>query len=135
MVKKLSKATRSWIAAPVKRRGKHAVADGEEISREAERILREATKYLVFQHGMFLIASGLREARIKKLRVWIITVTLRYTTGHEGYLGDLLFDGQDFTFLTPPEIRKERARQIAADPERTRKWNEYRAATLPTGKG
>jgi hypothetical protein len=84
---------------------------------------------------MFLIASGLREERIKKLRVWIITVTLRYTTGHEGYIGDLLFDGQDFVYLTPPEIRKERARQIAADSQRTRKWNEYRAATLPTRKG
>jgi hypothetical protein len=107
----------------------------EEVIDEEEWILREATKYLVFNHGMFLVATGLCKSRMKGEKVWIITVTLRYTTGHEGTIGDLLFDGKNFTFLTPPELRKERARQIAADPERMRKWNEFRASTLPTGKG
>ena len=45
-----------------------------------ERILRAATIHLIRKHGMFLVATGLREARIKGFRGWIITVTLRYTT-------------------------------------------------------
>lgn len=128
MVKKVPNTTRSRVSATANRRQ-------PQVTDEEEQILREATKHLVFQHGMFLVATGLREARIKAVRVWIITVTLRYTTGHEGYIGDLLYDGEEFSFLTPPEVRKERARQIAADPERTRKWNDYRASTLPAGEG
>jgi hypothetical protein len=38
-------------------------------------------------------------------------------------------------FLTEKSLMDERARQIEADPERMRKWNEYRAATLSAGKG
>jgi len=129
MVKKPSKAKQSQASTVTKRRRKSAIPD------EEERILQEATKHLVFNCGMFLVATGLREARIKGFKVWIITVTLRYTTGHEGYIGDLLYDGEAFTFLTPPEVRKERAGQIAGDPERMRKWDEYRASTLPAGKG
>lgn len=128
MVKKLSKTVRSRASTVTKRRRK--ATEKKEVLDEEERILREATKHLVFQHGMFLVATGAREVSIKGIPVWIITVTLRYTTGHEGYIGDLLYDGEDFTFLTPPEVRKERAQQIAADPERTRQWNEYRASTL-----
>jgi len=134
MVKKASNTTRSRVSTTAKRRqlrvtGKKQFVDSEE------RILREATKHLVFKYGMFLLATDLREARIRSFRVWIITVTLRYTTGHEGYIGDLIYDGEEFCFLTPPGVRKERARQIAVDPERMRKWNDYRAATLPAGKG
>ncbi len=133
MANKVSTAIRSRASTAKKRRRKREVLK-EEVLDEEERILREATKHLVFKHGMFLVATGLCEARIKGLRVWIITVTLRYTTGHEGYIGDLLYDGEEFMFLTPPEIRKDRARQIAADPERMRKWHEYRASTLPAGE-
>jgi hypothetical protein len=129
MVKRMSKQTRAKAAAETKPRQQPEVLD------EEERILREATKHLVFQHGMFLVATGIRAARIKGLRVWIITVTLRYTTGHEGYIGDLLYDGQDFTFLTEQSVMDERARKIADDPERMRKWNEYRGSTLPAGRG
>ena len=105
-----------------------------EINQEDEKILKAATIHLLFKHGMFLVATGVREARVRGLPVWIITVTLRYTTGHEGYVGDLLYDGEEFTFLTPPEVRKERSRQIAEDPERIRQWNEYRASTLSPGE-
>ena len=66
----------------------------------------------------------------------------RYVLVKGGHLGedvdqcvDVLYDGQEFTFLTPPEVRKERARQIAEDPEKIRQWNEYRASTLPPGEG
>jgi hypothetical protein len=134
MAKKIRNSTRSRVSSTAKRR-KSSVINKQGIVVEEERILREATKHLVFKHGMFLVATGLREARIKTLRVWIITVTLRYTTGHEGYIGDLLFDGAEFSFLTPPEVREERARQIAADPERMRKWNDYRASTVSPGEG
>jgi hypothetical protein len=133
-VKKMSKPRRSKVAGVTKPRRKPDVSDRDEVVDEQERILRAATRYLVFQHGMFLVATGLRETRIKGVRVWIITVTLRYTTGHEGYIGDLLYDGETFTFLTPPEARKERAQHISADPEGIRAWNEDRASTLRAGK-
>ena len=128
MVKKASKVTRANASSVTKRRRQPEVLD------EEERILREATKHLVYKHGMFLVATGVREARIKGFRVWIITVTLRYGTGDEGYIGDLLYDGEDFTFLTEQSVMDERARKIADDPERMRQWNEYRASTLHAGK-
>jgi hypothetical protein len=106
-----------------------------EALNEEERILRKATAYLLREHGMFLVATGVREARVRGLPVWVVAVTLRYTTGHEGYVGDLLYDGEEFSFLTPPEVRKERARAIAADPERARKWNDYQASPVPSGEG
>ena len=124
MVKKVNKQARGKVSAAPKRRRKPEVLD------EEERILREATKYLVFEHGMFLVATGIREARIKGFRVWIITVTLRYGAGDEAYIGDLLYDGDDFTFLTEQSVMDERACKIADDPERVRKWNEYRTSTL-----
>jgi hypothetical protein len=105
----------------------------EDLHKE-ERILREATKDLVFQHGMFLVATGVRAARVKGFRIWIITVTLRYDAGDETYIGDLLYDGENFTFLTEQSVTAERARKLADDPERIRKWNEYRASTLRPGK-
>jgi hypothetical protein len=90
---------------------------------------------LVFKHGHLLVPTGIREEPVQGSRRWIITVMLRYPTGFEGEIGDLLYDGQEFTFLTPPEVRKERARRIAEDPEQMRQWNEYRAATLRPGEG
>jgi hypothetical protein len=126
MVKKVSQRTRGKAPATPKRRRKPEVLD------EEERILREATKYLVFEHGMFLVATGIREARIKGFRVWIITVTLRYAAGDEGYIGDLLYHGDDFTFLTEQSVMDARAQKIADDPERIRQWNEHRTPTLRT---
>jgi hypothetical protein len=46
----------------------------------------------------------------------------------EGYLGDLVCDGAKFTELTELELMRDRARQIAADPEGVRQWNELRAS-------
>jgi len=129
MVKKGSKRTQAQASAGTGRRRKPEVLD------EEEQILRKATQHLVFQHGMFLVATGLREVQVRGFRVWIITVTLRYTTGHEGYIGDLLYDGEEFTFLTEKSVMDERARKIADDPERMRKWNEYRASTLQAEQG
>jgi hypothetical protein len=105
-----------------------------KFSAEEERILREAVKYLVFKQGHLLVPSGIREEQEQGARRWIISVALRYPTGFGGEVGDLLYDGQEFTFLTPPEVWKERARKIAEDPERIRLWNEYRASTLPAGE-
>jgi len=105
-----------------------------EILDEEERILREATQHLILKHGMFLVATGLREMRIKGIRIWIITVTLRYDVRDETYIGDLLYDGEAFTFLTEQAVMDERAQKLADDPEKMRKWNEYPASTLPAGK-
>src|SRR6202035_3518904 len=110
--------------AVTKRRRKSDFPDWEE------RILRAATIHLITKHGMFLVATRVREARIKRFRIWLITVTLRYTTGHEGYVGDLLYDGKDFTFLTEQSVMDERVRKIAEDPERMRKWNEHQTPPL-----
>ncbi len=129
MGKKLNKPPRSRTSTLANSCHKPGIPD------EEERILREATQHLVFEHGMYLVATDLREASVKGFKVWIITVTLRYPTGHEGYVGDLLFDGEGFTFLTPPEVSKERITQIAGDPERKRKWDEHRATPLPARKG
>jgi hypothetical protein len=128
VVKKASGQARAKVAAATWRQKEPEFTD------EEERLLEEATRHLVFKHGMFLVATNIREARIKGLRIWILTVTLRYGEGDEGYIGDLLYDEEQFTFLTEQAVMDERARQIANDPERLRKWNEYRASTLPTGK-
>lgn len=117
MVKKATERTRAKTALVTRRKKKEP-----EFTDEEEKILEEATKHLVFKHGMFLVATDIRETRIRGLRVWIIAVTLRYDKGDEGYVGDLLYDGEEFSFLTPAEVRKERVRQIANDPERLRKW-------------
>jgi len=42
-----------------------------------------------------------------------MTVILRHPTGFEGEIGELLYDGQELTFLTPPEVHNERARRLA----------------------
>jgi hypothetical protein len=128
MVKKVIKRTRAKASPGSRRRRK------PEVLPEEERILREATQHLVFQHGMFLVATGIRETHIKGLRVWIITVTLRYAAGDETYIGDLLYDGAEFTFLTEQSVMDERARKLLNDPESIRNWNEYRASILPPGK-
>jgi hypothetical protein len=124
MGKKTAKRTPAKASAAMKPRQQSEVVD------EEERILRAAFKYLLFNHGMFLVPTALREMRIKGFPVWIITVTLRYDVGDEGYIGDLLFDGEEFTFLTEQSVMDERACKIADDPERVRKWNEYRTSTL-----
>lgn len=62
------------------------------------------------------MATGLREVTIKGFPVWIITVTLRYDKGDEGYIGDLVYDGEKFTFLTEQSVMDERARKIADNP-------------------
>jgi hypothetical protein len=109
-----------------------------EINQEEEDILKRAQIYLLFEAGrpMLWTVAGIREERGEDgSRRWIIAVNLRYPTGFEGYLGDLLYDGTRFTDLTDLELMRERGRQIAADPERDRMWNELRASTVPPGEG
>jgi hypothetical protein len=98
-------------------------------------ILREATKYLIRKVGGHLVASGLREEQHPGGRPWLITVTLRYPTGYETYYGDLLYDGKDFSFLRPPDARRERERAIAEDPARLRQWHESRNPSLRSAEG
>jgi hypothetical protein len=108
-----------------------------EINPEEEEILKKAQIYLLFEAGrpMLWTVAGIREEKAEDgSRRWIIAVNLRYPTGFEGYLGDLLYDGKMFTELTDLELMRERARQIAADPEGRRQWDEYRTASLRSGK-
>lgn len=107
-----------------------------EFTEEEQFILRDAMCYCLHHFPMLWTTGGLREEPGKNgSRRWIIPVYLRYPTGHEGYLGDLLYDGKQFTELTDREIMRERAKQIAADPDRIRKWDEYRSSTLPAAEG
>jgi hypothetical protein len=127
-VRNLKKRVREGASVTLTRQSKPAL-------KKEEQILRAATLHLMMKHGSLLVATGARETCIKGFRVWIITVTLRYPTGHEGYVGDLLYDGEEFTFLTEQAVMDQRVQKIADNPERMRKWNEYRASTLPSGRG
>ncbi len=101
---------------------------------EDERILREATKHLIRYHGGLFVATVLRREPYEGVPRWIITVTLRYPTGHEGNVGELLYDGEKFTFLTEQSVIDDRVQKIADAPEGLRQWDEYRASTLQPGK-
>ncbi len=110
---------------------------GSQINRRHEAILRKAQVYLLFEakRPMLWTVAGVREERCGDgSRRWIVAVHLRFPTGFEGYLGDLLYDGERITELTDIELMRERAEQIAADPEGIRRWNEYRASTLRAGQ-
>jgi hypothetical protein len=105
-----------------------------EIIGAEEQILRAATIHLIRKVGGLFVATGLRKTREQGLRGWVITVTLRHPTGHEGYVGDLFYDGKEFRMLTEESAIDERVRQITADPEGIRRWDEYRASSLRTRK-
>jgi hypothetical protein len=57
-----------------------------EVANEEERILRAATLYLIRKHGMFLVATRARKICIRDISVWVVSVTLRYDRGDEGYM-------------------------------------------------
>ena len=114
------------------RRRKAALPDEEE-----EAILKRAQIYLLFEARrpmLWTVADIREETADDGSRRWIIAVHLRYPTGHEGYLGDLLFDGERVTELTDLELMRQRGREIAADPARQREWDEYRAANPSPGE-
>src|SRR5262249_51262898 len=74
-----------------------------EIDAEEEEILQKAQIYLLFEakRPMLWTVAGIRQEQSDDgSRRWIIAVHLRYPTGHEGYLRDLLYDGTRFTELT-----------------------------------
>jgi hypothetical protein len=85
-----------------------------QINEEEERMLREATLYLIRNHGGLFVATALRKEQTEGSTRWVITVTLRYPSGHEGYVADLLYDGHAFALLTDPSEIDERVRKIAA---------------------
>jgi hypothetical protein len=88
---------------------------------------------LLFEAGrphLWTVADIREEKGEDGSRRWIIAVNLRYPTGFEGYLGDLMYDGIRMTELTDLELMRERVRQIAADPEGSRQWDELKAAAL-----
>ncbi len=89
-----------------------------EISQEEEEILRKAQIYLLFtaKRPMFWNVAAIREVKGKAdTRYWIIAVHFHAPSGHEGYLGDLCYDGEQFTELTDVELMRERVRQIVED--------------------
>ena len=102
---------------------------------EEEKILQKAAVYCLRTFPMLWTVGGIEEADTEHgVRRWIIAVYLRYPTGFEGYLGDLLYDGRQFIQLTDQEIMRKRARRIETDPALQQEWDEYRAATLRARK-
>lgn len=94
-----------------------------EINQEEEIILKKSAIYCLRTFPMLWTVGGIQEEKGEDgCRRWIIAVYLRYPTGHEGYLGDLLYCNEQLTELTSREVMRERATQIAADPERMRQW-------------
>jgi hypothetical protein len=131
MLKKARGRTRKSAAKPARR------PRTPELNEEEERILQKAQIYLLLEARrphLWTVADIREEKTEDGSRRWIIAVNLRYTTGFEGYLGDLLYDGEKITELTDLELMRERARQIAADPEGRRQWDELKASALRTGK-
>jgi hypothetical protein len=130
VVKEIRNARRSKVPKAKKRK-----ALPEPTPQEVH-IIREAMCYCLHHFPMLWTTGGLPEEHVADDGVvkWLIHVYLRYPTGHEGYLGDLLYDGKSFAELTDREVMRQRARQIEADPALQREWDEYRASTLPTRK-
>jgi hypothetical protein len=130
-MKKVRQVARSKGAKTTRRR------ERRDVSAEDERIISAAATYCLLHFPMLWTTGGLPQRRTggNGARQWIIHVYLRYPTGHEGYLGDLLYDGKQFSELTDRATMMERATKIAADPERARKWDEYRASTLRPDEG
>ena len=106
------------------------------LNEEEEEIFKKAQIYLLFEAGrphLWTVVDIREESGEDGSRRWILAVNLCFPTGFEGYLGDLIYDGTRFTELTDLELMRERARQIAADPEGRRQWDELKAAALRTG--
>jgi hypothetical protein len=70
-----------------------------QINEEEEQILQKAAIYCLHTFPMLWTVGGIREERSEGSRRWVVAVYLRYPTGHEGYLGDLQFDGKEFLLL------------------------------------
>ena len=107
------------------------------LDEEEEAILKRAQIYLLFEakRPMLWTVAGIREEKATDgSRRWIIAVHLRYPTGHEGYLGDLLFDGTRIVELTDVELMRQRGRVIAADPALQMEWEAFLAANPSPGK-
>jgi hypothetical protein len=112
MVNKAHEQTRTKATQTARRQKSH------ELNQEEEQILKKAQIYLLFEakRPMFWSVADIRaETDEGGSRRWIIAVHLRAPSGHEGYLGDLLYDGERFTELTHVELMHERVRQVAAD--------------------
>ncbi len=104
-----------------------------KITEEEDEILKNPQIYLLFEAGrphLWTVADIREEKGEHGSRRWIIAVNLRYPTGFEGYLGDLMYDGTRMTELTDLELMRERSREIAADPEGRRQWDELKASAL-----
>jgi hypothetical protein len=129
MVKKVRKGTRKKTGEATK--GKRP----RQLTPQEQNILREAMCYCLHHFPMLWTTGGLPQECVADdgCRRWIIAVYLRYPTGHEGYLGDLRYDGKQFTEVTDRKVMEGRAKQIEADPARQREWDEYRASTVARG--
>lgn len=115
-----------------KRRKKTNVVNADE-----EAVLRRAQVYLLFEakRPMLWTVAGIRkEKNCDGGDRWIVNVNLRYPTGFEGYLGDLLVEGDQIIELTDLDTMRERARRIEADLEGAQRWHEYRDSVSAAGE-
>jgi hypothetical protein len=124
IVKKTTRARRPKTPNTTKRKALR------EPTPQEVHVIREAMSYCLHHFPMLWTTGGLPEEHVADGGVikWRIHVYLRYPTGHEGYLGDLLYDGKIFVELTEREVMRQRACRIEADPALQREWDEYKSA-------
>ncbi len=108
-MKKLRKETGPKASRPQKRGA---------VTAEDEHIISGAATYCLRHFPMLWTTEGLPEECTgdNGARHWIIRLYLRYPTGFEGYLGDLRYDGAEFTELTDRSVMLERAGRLPPIP-------------------
>ena len=110
---------------------KAAVNNTPRVEKQKASIHMRATAYC-FRHFPTLWTIGkIRWEKHGRKQQWRIAVVLRYPTGYEKELGELLFDGKDFAVVTPRSLMNQRAQKIADDPTLHQEWNDYRGSSLP----
>jgi hypothetical protein len=108
-VREKKKAARSKTHKTIRRIHKPA------ISEEQAKILQHGAIYCLRNFPTLWTVGEIKEEKAENgRRRWIIAVYLRYPTGFEGYLGDLLYNGKHITELTDRNIMRARARRIEA---------------------
>lgn len=62
---------------------------------------------------------------------WVVPIRVHYPTGRDCEIGQLAYDGREFTPLTDRAVMAEVVRKIEADLEFQRQWHEQFAVGCP----
>jgi hypothetical protein len=101
---------------------RHKLKVPKTVEAEDISVARKAAVYCLFHYPSLWTAGPPRWNGVEQR--WTIPVFLRYPTGHEAELGQLAFDGKEFTPLTERAVTEKRAQTLAEDPAFQRAWYE-----------